>query len=144
MCCLIQTCKRCLFTMNLNWQFRVFPSVFSPFARINNIEQRERETAPSPIPCIHYANLPVLKSSYINNFQQPTSPPPQCHWQRGVWLDSGPRLLLRARHQQCGSPGAGGCGLSPLPADRSQKPQGNTLPKTPFSRYVLIIVGVRR
>lgn len=51
---------------------------------------------------------------------------PQRDRQRGVWLDLGPRLLLRARHQQRGATGVGGRGLPPLAADRPQKPQGNT------------------
>lgn len=41
---------------------------------------------------------------------------PQCHWQRGIWLDPGPRLLLREGHQQGGAPGAGGRCLPPLHA----------------------------
>lgn len=50
--------------------------------------------------------------------------PLQSHRQGGVWLDPGPRLLLRAGHQQRDSPGVGGSGLSPLPPNCSQKPQG--------------------
>lgn len=59
---------------------------------------------------------------------------------RGVWLDLGPRLLLRARHQQRGATGVGGRGLPPLAADRPQKPQGNADGKSRRARQCAVTV----